>query len=234
MNLLWQYKSETYQESDLGYYILHDNLIEIYSVDHTGVCSSHLIGEKLVIPRHYKEVIFEEKVWFTPLEFIESKLPGIHTNTRALIDEGIYISYQSDNGDAIHLIQPIFQKAFSMTSKHKNLVYFWNHGSTLMLLLFKEGQLHLGNVYQVGHHAESVYFVTAAMQDAKFDTMPFYLVCDADDRDSQILGSDFEKLGIHMDIFHNERPYSAKGNFPNMVFAGSLMYIFSCALPEAI
>lgn len=233
MNLLWEYKSERYQESDLGYFILHDNLIELYSVDHTGTCSSHVIGRQIEVPQHYKEVIFEEKVWFMPLEFVDVKLVGLEANTRSLVDEGIYIAYESENGDAVHLIQPIYQKAVRMTKKHKNLVYVWYHGKTLILLIFKEGQLHLGNVFDVDGHVDAVYYITAAMQDAKFDVQSHYLVCDADEKDAQVLGNDFEKLGIHMDIFYNEKPYQKSSEFPNMVFASSLMYIFSCALPEA-
>jgi len=233
MNLLWEYKSESFQVSDLGYYILHDNLVELFSVDLAGKCSSHVIGSELDIPKHYKRVLFDEKAWFMPLEFIQTDLPGYRVNVKALVDEGIYVAYQSDSGVSAHLVQPVYQKALQMIHRHKNLVYFWVHEQTLILLLFKEGQLFLGNIFEVQNHTEVVYFITAAMQDAKFDSLPFYLVCDANERDSQVLGGDFEKLGIHMDVFHNEKPYLVTGKLPDMIFANSLMYLISCALPEA-
>lgn len=233
MNLLWEYKSESFQVSDLGYYILHDNLVELFSVDLAGKCSSHVIGNELVIPNHYKRVLYDEKVWFMPLEFIQTELPGLRVNVKALVDEGIYIAYQSDSGVSAHIVQPVYQKALQMIHRHKNLVYFWVHEHTLILLLFKEGHLFLGNVFEVQNHTEVVYFITATMQDAKFDTLPYYLVCDANEGDSQVLGGDFEKLGIHMDVFHNEKPYLVHGKLPDMVFANSLMYLISCALPEA-
>ncbi len=232
MNLLWEYKSESYQVSDLGYYILHDNLVELFSVDLLGKCSSHLIGSEVVIPEHYKQVIYSEKAWFMPKEFIKTVLPGGELNVKALIDEGIYIAYNATNGVTVHILQPVYQKALQVLQKHKNLVYFWVHEQTLILLVFKEGQLFLGNIFEVQNHTEVVYFITATMQEAKFDALPYYLVCDANEHDSQVLGGDFEKLGIHMDIINSEKPYMVQGNMPDMVFANSLMYLFSCALPE--
>ena len=214
MNLLWEYKSESYQVSDLGYYILHDNLVELFSVDLMGKCSSHLIGSELVVPEHYKQVLFDEKVWFMPMEFIQTGLPGQKLNVKAMVDEGIFVAYEFNSGIAAHIVQPVYQKALQMIHKHKNLVYFWLHEHTLILLIFKEGQLFLGNIFEVQNHTEVVYFITATMQDAKFGSLPYYLVCDANERDLQVLGGDFEKLGIHMDIFHNEKPYLVQGNLP--------------------
>jgi hypothetical protein len=232
MNLLCNYKSETFEESDLGYYIIHNSFTELYSISYTGECSSHLVGQDLMIPKHYSEVVYKQKVSFMPFEFIETKIPGFKSNTKALVHEGIYITYLSESGSSFHLMQALFKKAQQMTSLHKNLVYFWLHEKTLVVLLFKDKQFYMGNLFDVENHAEVLYFVTASMQDAKFDTMPYYLVADISERDEQSLGNDFEKLSIHMDVFNRKLPYAANrtSDVPN--FASSLMYLFSCALPE--
>lgn len=232
MNLLWEYKAETYEDSDLGYYMIHNNLTELYSMSYTGECSSHLIGNDLEIPRHYTEVLYKEKVSFMPFEFIETKIPGFKSNTKALVTEGIYITYLSENGSSIHLMQALFKKAQQMISMHKNLVYFWLHEKTLVVLLFKDKQFYMGNLFEVENHPEVLYFVTACMQDAKFDSMPYYLVGDVSERDEQSLGNDFEKLSIHMDVFHRKMPYSVNRVNGVSHFASSLMYLTTCALPE--
>lgn len=232
MNLLCNYKSETFEESDLGYYVIHDNFIELYSISYTGECSSHVIGSDISIPSHYTEVLYKERVSFVPHEFIETKIPGFKSNTKALVSEGIFITYLSEKGESLHLLQSLFKKAQQMTTIHKNLVYFWLHEKTLVLLLFKDKQFYLGNLFEVENHAEVLYFVTACMQDAKFDSMPYYLVGDISERDEQSLGNDFEKLSIHMDVCHRKMPYSVNraNGVPN--FASSLMYLTTCALPE--
>ena len=232
MNLLCNYKSETFEESDLGYYIIHNSFTELYSISYTGECSSHLVGQDLMIPKHYSEVVYKQKVSFMPFEFIETKIPGFKSNTKALVHEGIYITYLSESGNSFHLMQALFKKAQQMTSLHKNLVYFWLHEKTLVVLLFKDKQFYMGNLFEVENHAEVLYFVTASMQDAKFDTMPYYLVGDISEKDEQSLGNDFEKLSIHMDVYNRKMPYSSNGSLGASNFASSLMYLFSCALPE--
>ena len=108
--MLCNYKSETFEESDLGYYVIHDNFTELYSISYTGECSSHLIGQDLSIPKHYSQVLFKEKVSFMPFEFIETRIPGFKSNTKALVYEGIYIAYLSENGKTSNFIWEIYLK----------------------------------------------------------------------------------------------------------------------------
>jgi hypothetical protein len=126
----------------------------------------------------------------------------------------------------------MFTKVKQMSELHKNLVYFWLHEGKLVVLAFMDKQFYLGNSYDVMNIAEVIYFVTAIMQEAKFDTMPYYLAADVSETKADQLGLEFERFGIDLQLVNSKMPYVSINQIPDTHIATNLLIISSCALPE--
>jgi hypothetical protein len=90
----------------------------------------------------------------------------------------------------------------------------------------------MGNSYDVMNVAEVIYFVTAIMQEAKFDTMPYFLAADISELKADQMGTEFEKFGIDLHLVNSRMPYTSVNQIPDTHIATNLLIISSCALPE--
>jgi hypothetical protein len=126
----------------------------------------------------------------------------------------------------------MFTKAKQISEIHKNLVYFWLHEGKLVVLAFKDKQFYMGNSYAVTNIAEVIYFVTAIMQEAKFDTMPYFLAADVSETKSDQLGIEFDRFGIDLQLVNSKMPYTSVSQIPDLHIATNLLILSSCALPE--
>jgi hypothetical protein len=231
MNQPWQYRSANYDENNIGFYINHHDEIHRITVGESGELTSHEIGKNLVIRATDREVDFKGSISFYPKEFIHTKIPGLTLNTKVSISDSIYLVYQSENHN-MHLCQAMFTKAKQMSELHKNLVYFWLYEGKLVVLAFKDKQFYIGNSYDATNIAEVIYFVTAIMQEAKFDTMPYFLAADISEMKADQMGTEFEKFGIDLQLVNSKMPYLSVKQIPDTHIATNLLIISSCALPE--
>lgn len=231
MNRPWQYRSENFDEKDFGYYLKHGEVTHKITVSVEGEMTSHEIGSEVVIRDGDKEVVYENGISFYPAEFIGTKLPGVFLNTKVEVLDSVYLVYESNNVN-YHLAQSMLSKSKKMTDLHKNLVYFWYHGETIIALIFKDKEFYMGNSFRALNQAEVVYFVTAMMQDAKFDTVSYFLVGDIAESKADQLGSEFERLGIHMEFINSKLPYISRTEIPDQHIATNLLMISTCGLPE--
>ena len=231
MNQPWQYRSANYDEKNVGFYVNNHGEIHRITVDENGELTSHEVGKDIEIRTNDSEVDFTNGISFYPKEFIQTKIPGLTLNTRVYLSDSIYLVYNSE-GNNFHLAQSMFTKAKQMSELHKNLVYFWLHDGKLVVLAFKDKQFYLGNSYDATNIAEVIYFVTAIMQEAKFDTMPYFLAADVSETKADQLGIEFERFGIDLQLVNSKMPYTSANEIPEMHIATNLLIISSCALPE--
>jgi hypothetical protein len=231
MNQPWQYRSANYDEKNVGFYVSNHGEIHRITVGENGELTSHEIGKDLEIRANDREVDFTTGISFYPKEFIQTKIPGLTLNTRVYLSDSIYLVYNSE-GNNFHLAQSMFTKAKQMSELHKNLVYFWLHEGKIVVLAFKEKQFYMGNSYDVMNIAEVIYFVTAIMQEAKFDTMPYFLAADISELKADQMGTEFEKFGIDLQLVNSRMPYTSVKQIPDTHIATNLLIISSCALPE--
>jgi len=231
MNQPWQYHSANYDVRNVGFYVNNQGEIHRITVGENGELTSHEIGNDLEIRAKDKEVDFTGGVSFYPKEFIQTKITGLTLNTRVYLSDSIYLVYHSE-GHRFHLIQSMFTKAKQISEIHKNLVYFWLHEGKLVVLAFKDKQFYMGNSYAVTNIAEVIYFVTAIMQEAKFDTMPYFLAADVSETKADQLGIEFDRFGIDLQLVNSKMPYTSVSQIPDLHIATNLLILSSCALPE--
>lgn len=211
--------------NDSGSMVFH-RMVNMPSADYTDEIISELN------PSQVTWLAFDLPFRLIPPAFLGAPVPEIGEEKicRKAGDDWLICQPASQ---AISMALPFFHRAQTRCRGFARYVLIHVHDGNIMVAAFNQAKPLLLNLFPAGNEAEALYFATAAIKKAGYDTADARVEIMAEEHASHALLQLFKRFIRDVAYCPAELPYSL-GQMPPHADIASLMHILpQCALQEA-
>lgn len=228
----WKYKSASFLESDMGFFV--DFSGEKFGIhfDVNGELSGYLSGNNSEHFNSLIEVTTTSKFALIPNEFVGVQMSELNLNLGCEFEGEKTFCFEGQSGQ-YHWMQALAKNAINVAEKQPNLVYVWLHQRELYLILIKNKSIYLANRYRVESHSEVLYFIAACIQDCKLGSFDFKIIADTSERELESLLYEGDRIGMEINGISHSIPQLGPFLSQKHIVA-NLLLISRCELPVEI